>query len=150
MSKLSYTLCGSIESISSKGEILHKINCITERKDNVFKLIKALEKHLINLEDERAELVHDYFDILIDEEEIDEEVSPLDEFDFIEDFDIMPDRKTRRDVLTAVESVKAKKSSRYHKMKPRNPRADKTKSDEKKAISKEFKNQQNTRCMIAV
>jgi hypothetical protein len=139
-----------MESITSKGEILQKINCITERKDNVSKLIKALEKHLINLEDERAELVHDYFDILIDEEEIDEEVFPLDEFDFIEDFDIMPDRKTRRDVLTAVDSVKAKKSSRYHKMKPRNPRADKTKSNEKKAVSKEFKIQQNTRCMIAV
>lgn len=53
-----------------------------------------------------------------------------------EDLDYIPERKTRRDVMTAVMSVKAKKSSKYYKMKPRNPRADRTKSAENKLASK--------------
>jgi hypothetical protein len=78
------------------------------------------------------------FDILFDDDLIDlidQDYYVLDAYDFIEDMDITPERKTRRDVMTAIESIKAKKSSKYYKMRPRNPRADRTKSIEKKLAS---------------
>ncbi len=147
MRNISYTLSGSGDFCISKGDILDKIKDITERKEKIAKIMKALEQQMINLEDQRAELFYDYFDILIDEEEIDQDYPELDEYDSIDDFEITPDRKTRRDVLTAVDSIKAKKSSRYYKMRPRNPRLDRTKSPEKKNASKQKSQRGTLRCI---
>jgi hypothetical protein len=46
-------------------------------------------------------------------------------------------RKTRRDVLTAAEAVKAGKSSKSHKLAPRSVKRDGTKSREAKQMSRD-------------
>ena len=120
----------------NKNELLAQIQEIAERKQNLIDVVKNIQQQISDMENTRAELIQDYFDILL-EEEYDQDY--INKYDFIDELDIAPDRKTRRDVMTAVDSIKAKKSSKYYKMRPRNPRADRTKSLEKKSASKNMK-----------
>ena len=120
----------------NKNELLAQIQEIAEHKQNLIDVVKDIQQQISDMENTRAELIQDYFDILL-EEEYDQDY--INKYDFIDELDIAPDRKTRRDVMTAVDSIKAKKSSKYYKMRPRNPRADRTKSLEKKSASKNMK-----------
>jgi hypothetical protein len=49
---------------------------------------------------------------------------------------ILKDRKTRKDVLTPFEAIRACKSSKNHKLKPKTPYVDKTRASEAKTLSK--------------
>lgn len=51
------------------------------------------------------------------------------------DFQV-PEHKTKADILTVPMAVKAGKSSKFHKMKPRSPKRDRTKTAEKKTWCK--------------
>jgi hypothetical protein len=53
------------------------------------------------------------------------------------DFEVVPkQRKTRKDILTVGDAIKAHKSSKNHKLKPRSVKRDRTKSPETKSHSK--------------
>lgn len=56
-----------------------------------------------------------------------------------EDENLVKARKTRRDVLTIAMAIHACKSSKLHKLKPRQPNTDRTKMPEAKSKSKACK-----------
>lgn len=63
-----------------------------------------------------------------------------DDGDMYDDYEFFPkERKTRKDVLTVIESIKAQKSSKHFKMKPRTVKKDKTKTRESKNRAKIIK-----------
>jgi hypothetical protein len=61
-----------------------------------------------------------------------------DGFDMDMDIVVQP-RKTRRDILTPFDAIKACKSSKTHKLRPRSPKRDRTKTQEAKGHTKQVR-----------
>lgn len=96
----------------------------------------SLFAELAAAQDRYNDLVIDYnvrSEPILDTDEIDCDVFECDDENGPEDVDYAPPaRKTRNDIMTLLESVKAHKVQKTHKLKPRSVKRDRTKTPESK------------------
>jgi inhibitor of KinA sporulation pathway (predicted exonuclease) len=134
MSSLLQNLISTMDAKAEEMEIIYKQ--ISDYAAYIDHLEEEMCKAALEMEEmkEMAKVAMEQEQGDIEQDILEEEIeAELEHFDI----EVQPKQhKSKKDILTVYQALKSQKSSKNHKLKPRTVKRDRTKTPEKKALSK--------------